>query len=230
MKYTDVEDIMSAERMGRYLDACNGDTNKAMTLYRNNLHLSQEVFTVVSCFEVALRNAIDKRMVALFGNDWLRDAIMPGGIFDDPKMAESRTQIQKAYNKLLHDGTYKHSKLLSALNMGTWKYMFANVQYRASGKCLLKVFPNKPKSSVEFNCNNTYIFNELDKVNTLRNRIAHHEPICFTHSSQTVDTSYIINEYQKIQTLFAWMGIDSHALLYGLDHVQAVCKKINQVK
>ena len=105
--------------------------------------------------------------------------------------------------------------------MGTWKYMFANVQYRAGGKCLLKVFPNKPRSSAEFNCNNTYIFNELDKVNTLRNRIAHHEPICFTHSSQTVDTSYIINEYQKIQTLFAWMGIDSHALLYGLDHVQA---------
>lgn len=145
-------------------------------------------------------------------------------------MAESRTQIQKAYNKLLHDGTYKHSKLLSALNMGTWKYMFANVQYRASGKCLLKVFPNKPKSSADFNCNNTYIFNELDKVNTLRNRIAHHEPICFTHFSQTVDTSYIINEYQKIQTLFAWMGIDSHALLYGLDHVQEVCNKINKIK
>ena len=41
MKYTDFEDIMSAERMGKYLDACNGDTNKAMTLYRNNLHLSQ---------------------------------------------------------------------------------------------------------------------------------------------------------------------------------------------
>lgn len=145
-------------------------------------------------------------------------------------MAESRAQIQKAYNKLLHDGTYKHSKLLSALNMGTWKYMFANVQYRASGKCLLKVFPNKPKSSADFNCNNTYIFNELDKVNTLRNRIAHHEPICFTHFSKTVDTSYIINEYQKIQTLFAWMGIDSHALLYGLDHVQEVCNKINKIK
>ncbi len=30
MKYADFEDIMSAERMGRYLDACNGDTNKAM--------------------------------------------------------------------------------------------------------------------------------------------------------------------------------------------------------
>ena len=227
MKYTDFENIMSQERMSRYLCATNGDTNKAMALYRANLHLSQEVFTVVSCFEVALRNAIDKQMIANYGNDWLRDAIMKGGIFDNPKMTESRMLIQKAYDKLVHEGIYKHSKLLSSLNMGSWKYMFANVQYRASGKCLLKVFPNKPRSTAAFNCNNTYIFNELDKVNTLRNRIAHHEPICFTHTSKIVDTSYILNEYQKIQTLFMWMGIDSRALLYGLDHVQAVCKKIN---
>ncbi len=27
-----------------------------------------------------------------------------------------------------------------------------------------------------------------------------------------------------------WMGIDSHSLLYGLDHVQQVCNKINSLK
>lgn len=47
------------------------------------------------------------------------------------------------------------------------------------------------------------------------------------HTSQTIDTSYILNEYQKIQTLFSWMGIDNQSLLYGLDHVQSVCEKIN---
>ena len=55
MKYTEFEAIMSPKRMKRYLDATNGDTSKAMTLYRDNLHLSQEVFTVVSCFEVAIQ-------------------------------------------------------------------------------------------------------------------------------------------------------------------------------
>ena len=47
------------------------------------------------------------------------------------------------------------------------------------------------------------IFNELDKVNSLRNRIAHHEPICFRLHASEIDTSYIVNEYQKIQTLFS---------------------------
>ena len=36
-------------------------------------------------------------------------------------------------------------------------------------------------------------------------------------------------KYWQIQTLFAWMGIDSRALLYGLDHVQQVCSKINNL-
>ena len=67
-------------------------------------------------------------------------------------------------------------------------------------------------------------------VNSLRNRIAHHEPICFRLHASEIDTCYIVNEYQKIQTLFSWMGIDSRSMLYGLDHVQSVCSKINALK
>ena len=41
MEYKEFERIMSKKRMERYLTACNGDTRKAMTLYRYNLHLSR---------------------------------------------------------------------------------------------------------------------------------------------------------------------------------------------
>lgn len=34
--------------MERNLTACGGDTHKAMTLYRYNLQISQEMFTIVS--------------------------------------------------------------------------------------------------------------------------------------------------------------------------------------
>lgn len=134
MEYLEFERILSAKRMQRYKDAANGDTRKAMALYRYNLRLSQEMFTIVSCFEVALRNAIDGLLVTTLGENWLR------------------------------------------------------------------------------------------------NRIAHHEPICFRLHASEIDTSYIVNEYQKIQTLFSWMGIDSRSMLYGLDHVQSVCAKINSLK
>ena len=230
MIFSEFERVISPKRMERYLIAMNGDTRKAMTLHRCNLHLSQEMFTIVSCFEIALRNAIDRQLIPTLGNDWLKDSVQGEGIFaSDRRLEETKRIISKSYLRLMRNGNYSHSKLIAEMEFGVWKYMFSPLQFRLTGQCLLKVFPNKPKSSSLIQYNNSYIYNELDKVNSLRNRIAHHEPICFRHKSPIVDTSYILNEYQKIQTLFSWMEIDARSMLYGLDHVHQVCARINSL-
>ena len=100
MKFSAFESIMSSKRMRRYLNACRGNTRKAMTLYRYNLRLSQEVFTVISCYEVALRNAIDVKLSKSLGPDWLRDSILPGGLFDNPKCEGTSRILRKAYNPI----------------------------------------------------------------------------------------------------------------------------------
>lgn len=64
MKYSAFEDVMSGTRIARYLVASANDSRKAMTLYRKNLSLCQELFTVISCFEIALRNKIDRHYTA----------------------------------------------------------------------------------------------------------------------------------------------------------------------
>ena len=187
--------------MLRYVNACRGNTKKAMTLYRYNLRLSQEVFTVISCYEVALRNAIDCNLSHINGPDWLRDAILPGGMFDAPKFSRTAGIIR-------------------------WKYMFSNTQFRVTGRTLLGIFPNKPKSSRNRQYNNLFVFNELDAVNRLRNRIAHHEPICFLQNAEKISTEYLRSCYSRIITLFAWMGIQSDKLLFGIDHVLPLCETI----
>lgn len=229
MKFNDFEHIMSSERLQKYVYACNGDTRKAMTLYRLNLKASQEMFTIVSCFEVALRNAIDNILTQRFGQHWLRDSVQTGGMLSGNNIHRTRNIIVNAYNELQRHNIYMPSKLLSSMEFGVWKYMFSPAQYRATGQCLLRAFPNKPRSTRTMQYNNTYMFNELDKVNSLRNRIAHHEPIIFVPNNTHADVSYILNEYQKIQTLFMWMGIDSRSLLFGLDHVVSVCQEIDRI-
>ncbi|MCQ2132556.1 MAG: Abi family protein [Bacteroidaceae bacterium] len=231
MKYSDFEQILSHERLERYVAACGGNTKKAMTLYRLNRRLSQEVFTLISCFEVALRNSINVQLVHSLGNDWLRDCVLPGGRFQVVTEINKTCRIvNDTYQKLAHEGKYSHSHLLSKMEFGIWKYMFSNPQYRATGRVLLNIFPNRPRSSATVQYNNTYIFNELDKINMLRNRIAHHEPICFMINSDSISTYHVFQQYQRIQTLFSWMNIDARALLYGLDHVQGVCDEINNIK
>lgn len=230
MKFSIFETIMSSKRMRRYVNACGGDTRKAMTLYRYNLRLSQEVFTVISCYEVALRNAIDSNLSMTLGVDWLRDAILPGGIFDHPKFSGTTRIMKKAYAELNAAGIYSPSKMLSAMEFGVWKYMFSTTQYRATGRTLLQVFPGKPKTTPSMQYNNLFIFNELDAVNRLRNRIAHHEPICFLQSNDVISTTYLRGCYNRIVTLFSWMGISSKELLFGMDHVLALCQRIDGLK
>ena len=227
MKYKDFENIISPERMRKYNVACGGNTVQAMTLYRYNLRLSQEMFVVVSCFEVALRNRIDAVMKAHLGNDWLRDLILPGGaLYCDTRTEKTRKIIEQAYNGLMRSRTYSHAKLLSEMEFGVWKYMYNNIQFFLTGQVLLKVFPNKPKSSRQQRYDNTYIFGELDYINKLRNRIAHHEPICFGNPV-CIDTSYAHNRYNRIMELFKWMDIDGASLLYGLSHIDNACSQID---
>ncbi|MEY4011212.1 MAG: hypothetical protein RIT22_336 [Bacteroidota bacterium] len=226
MKYTDFVGVMTHPRMNRYLIACNGNTRKAMTLYRKNLQLTQELFTVISCFEVALRNAIDTTTTIALGNDWLKNAAAQGGLFDSTKCRLTKDNINDAINKL---HTYSHYKLVAELGFGFWRFMFAQNQFNATKRIVLRVFPSKPTSTPDIQYNNIYIFNQLAQLNAIRNRMAHHEPICFLPGRPIKDTAYARQHYALILQLFQWMQIDEAALLYGLDHIITVCNEIDSL-
>lgn len=229
MKFSELEDIVSDNRLNRYTLACGGNKSKAMLLYRYNIKASLEMFAVVGAFEIALRNSIDRVMTTNFGRDWLRNAILPGGIFDIPQCRDHAKIIRAAYEKLIRQKRYTHTNLLSKMEFGIWKYMFSSPQFRASNRVLLNVFQNKPTSSRNAQYNNTYIFNELDRLNSLRNRIAHHEPICFQTGSAKITTQYIETIYNKICTLFIWLGVDYRSYLYAIDRVNKACSDIKKL-
>lgn len=226
MKYSEFASIMTTARMNRYLTACGGNSRKAMTLYRKNLQLTQELFTVISCFEVALRNAIDNKCVTILGNNWLRNGASTSGIFDNGRCRLTKQNINEAIGKL---HIYNHYKLVAELGFGFWRFMFAQNQYNATNRILLQIFPSKPISTAAIQYNNTYIFNQLAKLNDIRNRMAHHEPICFIPGQPIKNTTYARQHYNLILQLFQWMQIDEAALLYGLDHINTLCNEIDNL-
>jgi hypothetical protein len=227
MIFSEFERIMTPTRMNRYLAATMGNSQKAMTLYRKNLRLSQELFTVVSCFEIALRNMIDGHCFATLGNDWLRNGAIAGGIFDNAGCSLTKKNVNDAILKLR--GAYTHNKLVAELGFGFWRYMFASNQYNATGSNLLSIFPAKPVSTPALQYNQSFVFNQLMRINDLRNRIAHHEPVCFQLGAPVKDTSYARQHYGLILQLFQWMNINQAALLYGLDHVNRICDGIDAI-
>ena len=226
MDFNNFLSAVSGERFGRYLSACSGNRRKAIILYRLNQRLSREIFSIVSCLEVGLRNKVDAIMAASFGRDWLRDSILSGGMFDKPGTQNTKKIIGKVYQDIVGKGPYTPSKLLSKMEFGIWKYMFAGPQYTASGRLLLKAFPKKPRSTRVCRYDNTYIFGELNDINELRNRIAHNEPICFQPKTALKSSSYALSQYARLYRLLLWMDLDSRPILRHLDHVRFICRMI----
>lgn len=226
MKFNEFQAIISSARMTRYVGATGNNTRKAMTLYRQNLRLSQELFTVISCFEIALRNSIDLHYTNNLGPSWLRQSVTPGGMFIiNPNCGLTATTISDGITKLgMH---YTHFKLVAELGFGFWRYMFAAHQYQAAGQTLLGIFPARPQSTPAIQYNARFVFNQLMAINNVRNRVAHHEPVCFVRGQAVKDTNYVRQNYAIIKQMFQWMAIDETKLLYGLDHIISVCDEID---
>jgi hypothetical protein len=66
-------------------------------------------------------------------------------------------------------------------------------------------------------------------LNNIRNRMAHHEPICFIPQQPIKNTSFARQHYNTMLELFQWMRIDKSSLLYGLDHINALCNQIDEL-
>ena len=130
-----------------------------MTLCRLNLKLSQEFFTVISCFEISLRNKIDEHLTSTLGNDWLRNGAQRQGIFDNIRTRLTKNNINDAINSL--GSSYTPNKLVAELGFGFWRFLFAQRQYTATGRNLLRIFPAKPISTPTNQYNQNYVFNQL---------------------------------------------------------------------
>lgn len=223
MLYPEFERLISQQRLARYKAACNNDTRKTYGLYRANIRLSRAFLAVLSIFEVVLRNKIDLHYTAQFaaisGNpDWLLTSILPGGFLTHNGCQNSLEKVRMCYTDL--GSNYTHHKLLAKLSFGFWKHMFSGQQFQAGGNTLLAIFPCIPSR-----CNQNFIYNKLNRINSIRNRVAHHEPICFGRGD-TIGTAYARSHFQEITDLLSYMNVNSQELFYGVD---GVLKEANNI-
>ena len=226
MNYTEIEQLISSVRLARYRQATANDKRKTLKLYRANVRLSGALLAVLSMFEVVLRNKIDnhyKMQYPLAPGDkgWLLHATLPGGFLTQNGCHNSIIKVTKAYTELgIH---YSHDRLVATLSFGFWKYLFKGNQYKAGGNTLLHIFPNIPPHTTQ-----AHVFGKLDKINDLRNRVAHHEPVCFG-ANNVISTTYARAQFQQIIDILQWMGINGAQLFIGVDGVAKEADFIDRI-
>lgn len=219
MKYEELVSILSQARIGKYFRVAKGNKQRTLQLYHHNLKLSQRLFGVIGMFEIALRNAIHNHYSQQFNDkDWIVNSTAPGKL-----LAYDAKEIAEAQNEYIKKGIYSADKMVATFNFGFWTYLFTKNNYRIGSKTLLQIFPNKKKGLTQKD-----VYNDLCAIRELRNRIAHHEPICFD-KSKNLSTQYVVKHYDLIKTYFTYMGYDANKLLKIVEKPDSVIKEIDKL-
>ena len=216
MTYEKYEKALSVPRIGKYKIACNGDKNKALILYRYNIKLCQKFYGILGVLEVVLRNAINEHYKELLQDDnWLITQSQNGFLVN------YQDAVLKEKNKLIHNHKYTHDKLVASLSLGVWTFLFSKNCYKDSGKTLLQIFPNKTHG-----LNQKNIYADLDRIRLFRNRIAHHEPLCFDPCG-VINIAYAKNVYMLLIKYIEFLGYQTNELLYGVETPLSTIDKID---
>lgn len=220
MDFKTSQKLYSVPRMRKYLNACAGDKRKTMRLYRYNLILCQRFYGVLNLFEVMLRNAINDHYAAYYSDaDWIVSQAATGKLLEYNKDEIIQTEI--GYRRR---GIYNNDKMVASLTMGFWTKLFSKKRYKRGGKSLLQIFPNKKKGK-----NQADVYKDLTHIREFRNRIAHHEPICF-NGSGSVSSTFARNHYWLICEYIGYMGQNPSNVTQWVEKPDGILDKIDDLE
>jgi hypothetical protein len=178
-----LEAALSADRLSTYRLWADQDEHLAIRLYTFNIQLSAALYGPLHMLEVALRNVADTKLTTVYGNDWMDDANVL-------KNHYQQTCIRKAREQLARDkkaGT--HGQMVAELNFGFYSSLFGRNSHHL-WQHLRPIFQTEKLQR-------TSIAQQLSDFRTLRNRVAHYEPIVQLPLAQ---------RYADIVTLTGWLS------------------------
>ncbi len=164
--------VISTPRAATYVTATGGDTQRAVELYGWNARVSSALMLPAHFAEVATRNAVSDALTHLYGANWPWDPTfeqslpVPGG------------RVYKPRNDLIgtRNSQPTTGKVIAELKFAFWQSMFtARHDVRVWDPQILTLFPNSSGETPRQL--RLRIYNDLETIRRLRNRMAHHEPI-----------------------------------------------------
>lgn len=205
-----VEGVITPQRLGTYERALGmKNTRRALELYAWNAEVSGAFMLPQQVCEVAIRNAVAEVLEVVYGAQW---PWAPGfeRSLPDPQFGFSpRKELASGRNKAPAGNT---NKVIPEMKFAFWLRLFTQrFDRRLWDPHLRAAFKGLPDGLSVQQCRQM-IYDELDRVRGIRNRIAHHEPI-FERNLEA--------DYHRIINLITWRCPRTAAWLQGIDSVSA---------
>ncbi|HKP75563.1 MAG TPA: hypothetical protein VJT67_08470 [Longimicrobiaceae bacterium] len=219
---------LSQQRIEAYAVPGDRDEIEGMARYLWNMRLAATLQGSLHIFEITLRNAIYDASTKLVDTTRLRMPDIPCWL--DATNAtllypQEFADVQRAKSRLAPDPRRRTpGHLIAKLGFGFWVQLTSRVynELRGDGpklwpRGLPLVFPFKwppgSKKIVPAHPDREMIFDRLQRIRELRNRIAHHEPIWDRNIAAT---------YQMLLEVLGWTSPKMAAAVCALDAFPAV--------
>ncbi|WP_323131107.1 Abi family protein [Sinorhizobium medicae] len=167
VSYDALEMALSLERFGRYLDWANGDRSRAIELYTLNTLISESLYTPLQMLEVALRNRIHAVMTEAVNESWFHEPGIAARRMAAEQLAKAIQDIEEAKKEPTP------GRVVAALTFSFWTAMFGK-DYETLWQTTLHKIGRKPDGK---GLRRKDFSGPLAQIRSLRNRIAHHEPV-----------------------------------------------------
>lgn len=185
-KVSALRKTLSASRMTNY-DAAAGTQEIAIELYAWNAEVSSAFLFPLHVCEVVVRNAVAECFEIKYGSNW-------PWVTSFERSLNNRLKEDLSRAKDSVGNTKKTGKVIAELNFFFWQSIFTKSHdFRIWNQYLLTAFPNLDNKN-PIPPQRERIYQVLDELRHLRNRIAHHEPI-FKRD--------LLEDYKKIKNLIA---------------------------
>lgn len=202
----------SSQRLEKYINLNNGDVMKVAAHYKANIALSESLYTSLSVFEVTLRNALSKELERMMGRkDWY--SVFPS----NPALKSLTSEVTVAIRHISQRGEMvSPDKIIAELTFGFWVTLL-NSEYELSlWKSLRLAFPHMPKKDRK----RKNVSSPCNALRKLRNRVFHHESICW-------DLDYITDIHNRLVMVLGWINTDMPSWLDEVDHF---CKVVDEIR
>lgn len=213
-------------RMSTYVSAASGDVSLARDLYLWDRGISVGFLADLAIIEVALRNAMNAQLEAKWGAEWYPNLSVP---LDD----RSAAALNTAWGRIA--GPKTPGKLVAQCMFGFWRGLLdkgdhagkpprrTRCDYEVLWRGVLdKAFPGgRVQAKLDgHRWNREYALAVVSRINDLRNRVAHHEPLVngFPLSGQKMRLS-AEEAFDDFLRLAAMLDRDLHSLLIATSQV-----------
>lgn len=165
---------LSMARLERYLEMANRDWERAMKYYLANAQVSAVFFVDLHFVEVGLRNKMSECLKRDFGKFWFEESGFKQHL-GERDLKYLKDSLEKIFKNVRRDAPddERYGQVIAQLSFGYWvSLLHKKYEHSLWTPSFFKMFLGKPPKRSDFSL-------QVGRLNGLRNRIAHHEPIWF---------------------------------------------------